>query len=57
MMEFNTDIFAQFDKKWALLTAGSMENFNNNDDQLGWAWYVMEQAGGECICQDIQIYA
>ena len=27
-MEFNTDIFAQFDKKWALLTAGSMENFN-----------------------------
>ena len=28
MANFTTDIFAQFDKKWALLTAGSMENFN-----------------------------
>ena len=28
MMEFNTDIFSQFDKKWALLTAGDMESFN-----------------------------
>ena len=27
-MEFTTDIFKQFDKKWALLTAGSMEKFN-----------------------------
>ena len=27
-MEFTTDIFAQYDKKWALLTAGSKENFN-----------------------------
>ena len=27
-MEFNTDIFAQFDKKWALLTAGDKESFN-----------------------------
>lgn len=27
-MEFNTDIFSQFDKKWALLTAGSMDKFN-----------------------------
>lgn len=27
-MEFNTDIFSQFDKKWALLTAGDMESFN-----------------------------
>lgn len=27
-MEFTTDIFAQYDKKWALLTAGSQENFN-----------------------------
>ena len=27
-MEFTTDIFSLFDKKWALLTAGNMERFN-----------------------------
>ncbi|MCR5295399.1 MAG: flavin reductase [Lachnospiraceae bacterium] len=27
-MEFTSDIFKQFDKKWALLTAGSKEKFN-----------------------------
>ncbi len=27
-MNFNTDIFEQFDKKWALLTAGSENDFN-----------------------------
>ena len=27
-MEFTTDIFKQFDKKWALLTAGSKDSFN-----------------------------
>ena len=27
-MEFTTDIFSQFDKKWALLTAGEKDNFN-----------------------------
>lgn len=27
-MEFTTDIFKQFDKKWALLTAGTKEDFN-----------------------------
>ena len=27
-MEFKTDIFSQYDKKWALLTAGTKENFN-----------------------------
>ena len=27
-MEFNTDIFAQYNKKWALLTAGNKESFN-----------------------------
>lgn len=27
-MEFKTDIFTQFDQKWALLTAGSKEKFN-----------------------------
>ena len=27
-MEFNTDIFSQFDKKWALLTAGNKDSFN-----------------------------
>ena len=27
-MEFTTDIFAQFDKKWALLTAGNKDSFN-----------------------------
>lgn len=27
-MTFETDIFSQFDKKWALLTAGSIDNFN-----------------------------
>ena len=27
-MEFQTEIFSQFDKKWALLTAGNMEKFN-----------------------------
>ncbi|MCR5585951.1 MAG: flavin reductase [Lachnospiraceae bacterium] len=27
-MEFTTDIFKQFDKKWALLTAGNKEKFN-----------------------------
>ena len=27
-MEFTTDIFSQFDKKWALLTAGNKESFN-----------------------------
>ena len=26
MAEFTTDIFAQFDKKWALLCAGTKEN-------------------------------
>ncbi len=28
-MEFTTDIFSLFDKKWALLTAGTMESFNS----------------------------
>ena len=28
-MEFTTDIFSLFDKKWALLTAGSMGDFNS----------------------------
>ena len=27
-MEFKTDIFKQFDKKWALLTAGTEDRFN-----------------------------
>ena len=27
-MEFTTDIFSQFDKKWALLTAGTVDKFN-----------------------------
>ena len=27
-MEFNTEIFSQFDKKWALLTAGNESDFN-----------------------------
>ncbi len=27
-MIFNTDIFQQFDKKWALLTSGSEDNYN-----------------------------
>ena len=27
-MEFNTEIFSQFDKKWALLSAGDKENHN-----------------------------
>ena len=27
-MNFETDIFTQFDKKWALLTAGNSEKFN-----------------------------
>ena len=27
-MEFSTDIFSQFDKKWALLTAGNKDSFN-----------------------------
>ncbi|MCR5733111.1 MAG: flavin reductase [Lachnospiraceae bacterium] len=27
-MEFTTDIFKQFDKKWALLTAGTGDSFN-----------------------------
>jgi len=29
MMNFKTDIFEQFDKKWALLTAGNKEKFNS----------------------------
>ena len=29
MMEFTTDIFSLFDKKWALLTAGNKESFNS----------------------------
>lgn len=28
-MKFNTEIFDQFDKKWALLTAGKIDNFNS----------------------------
>ena len=27
-MELKTDIFSQFDKKWALLTAGTPDRFN-----------------------------
>ncbi|MDO4805431.1 MAG: flavin reductase family protein [Lachnospiraceae bacterium] len=27
-MEFSTDIFSLFDRKWALLTAGTMDRFN-----------------------------
>ena len=27
-MEFKTEIFSQFDKKWALLTAGTEDSFN-----------------------------
>ena len=27
-MDFTTNIFEQFDKKWALLTAGNSEDFN-----------------------------
>ena len=29
MAEFTTDIFAQFDKKWALLCAGTNEKHNS----------------------------
>ena len=28
-MEFNIDTFSQFDKKWALLTAGTKDSFNS----------------------------
>ena len=28
-IEFTTDIFSKFDKEWALLTAGTKENFNS----------------------------
>jgi hypothetical protein len=28
MAQFTTDIFAQFDKKWALLSAGTKEKHN-----------------------------
>lgn len=28
-MEFTIDTFSQFDKKWALLTAGNKDNFNS----------------------------
>ena len=28
-MELNVDIFSQFDKKWALLTAGTKNSFNS----------------------------
>jgi flavin reductase (DIM6/NTAB) family NADH-FMN oxidoreductase RutF len=28
-MKFNTEIFDQFDKRWALLTAGKTDNFNS----------------------------
>ena len=28
-MKFNTEIFDQFDKKWALLTAGKTDSFNS----------------------------
>ena len=28
IMEFKTDIFSQFDKEWALLTAGKKDDFN-----------------------------
>ena len=41
-MNFNTDIFEQFDKKWALLTAGTENSFNNYDDQLGWYGNALE---------------
>ena len=27
-MEFNTDIFSQYDKKWALVSAGTLEKHN-----------------------------
>lgn len=27
-MKFNTEIFSQYDKKWALLSAGKPEDFN-----------------------------
>ena len=27
-MTFNTEFFSQFDKKWALLTAGELSRFN-----------------------------
>ncbi len=27
-MEFNTDIFSQYDKKWALVSAGTIQNHN-----------------------------
>ncbi|MCR5608730.1 MAG: hypothetical protein K6G26_06670, partial [Lachnospiraceae bacterium] len=27
-MDFNTNIFETFDKQWALLTAGDIDNFN-----------------------------
>ena len=40
-MEFNTDIFAQFDKKWALLTAGNMSSYNTMTiswGQMGTLW-------------------
>ena len=28
LKNFDTEIFSQFDRKWALLTAGTMENYN-----------------------------
>ncbi len=33
-MKFNTEIFSQFDKKWALLTVGTPDKFNSMT--IGW---------------------
>ena len=56
-MEFTTDIFSQFDKKWALLTAGDKENFNTMTVSWGRPWYYLGKACGNCLCAYFTLYS
>ena len=59
-MNFTTDIFEQFDKKWALLTAGTMEKFNTMTISwggLGTLWgKPVATAGCDRLCPAVPAY-
>lgn len=53
-MNFKTDIFMKFDKEWALLTAGTLDDHNTDNPALvvlsarecseGWLWQLLSRS-------------
>lgn len=56
MPQFTTDIFNQFDKKWALLCAGNKENHNTMTISWGGIGYALEKTGGDGVCEALSLH-